>query len=499
MKVRIPASVDFLNDVYFVDEDYTQTVYPLGIAIGTDTVSVDDKPGIFLGAHGPKFSDKPVYHVKPIGRGEYEIFSSNGRTYCPRMKSKMLGPMWEMVDGYTVWMFLHDYQTTNPSSVLSYLRADINFCFAYKVKKGWTWADLGWTAYMYPDKFVVTHHTANRTFRPISDAVAARARELYVPLPMLGKERKEYASSQDQARIRIQRAASLDFVMQAMKDIIPTISKPSISPGEFTTCSLANLPEPVDTFHDLDRFNGDPVHDLTNYWVMYGKQHAFVSAIEDVPRMNDNNISNILEFTSFIYNLVVRRKVTMPSSLSDAWLSYRYTYGTTKMDINEAIKFMRRHVHRYLNGIGLKSYGSHTFDYEGKTVTCTCRVWLRNKQLDTIGRVWKTLDTYGLKPNFYIVWDSIPFSFIADWFLPIGDVMSVADVRQRAAEYYTYRSITYSWTYEPRVDGLRWKSYRRWVESAPPDLSGVYWLENGNVNPKLAAFRALDLTSLIVG
>jgi hypothetical protein len=86
---------------------------------------------------------------------------------------------------------------------------------------------------------------------------------------------------------------------------------------------------------------GKDVH-FTKYWREYLVQHALLAACESLPRLSDNSISNLIELVGFVKGVVVDHKVEMPKSLADAWLSYRYQYGTSKMDIQDAIKFVRR-------------------------------------------------------------------------------------------------------------------------------------------------------------
>jgi hypothetical protein len=508
MKVIIPASAYRFGPAQERSGTYdspTLRTFYWGMGTGQHEV---DAAGIFRGVHGPRFSLKPVYHLKPVGQSKDQgIYTLDGQLCEPYVQSSVYAGacLRTWPGGYAITTTCYDNSTSYANSVLSDLRIDAEIGAVVTGRNGVkyaSWTNL--TLRLYSNGSISNTRTVSQSWRAIVPDILRRLGMSWQYCRYLGLKRSDYAKNQDEAKNLIWREVSFlvdslaDATREATKDwVLPNFSGAYPYPAHDT--APADLKLPVDTFHDQDRFNGDPVIDLTNYWVEYGKQHAFFEAIESVPRMSDNNIANILQFTSFIYNLVVRHEVSIPESLSDAWLSYRYSYNTTKLDVEEAVKFMRRHADKFLRGFGLRSYGQHTFNYEGMPVTVRCSVRIRNKQLDIIGKVWRALDTYGLRPNFYIVWDSIPFSFIADWFLPIGDVLSVADARQRVAEYYTFSGITYSMTYFPLQDGIRWKSYRRWVESAPPELSGTYWLEDGNVSPKLAAYRALDLASLILG
>jgi hypothetical protein len=508
MKVKVPTSAYLLGSVneWTLNPISGELTYRIAYYALSDGESEVDACGTFMGVRGPRFSLKPVYHVKPVGQTDYGLYVTGGRTIETHMGGNYLGSAIRSKPGCTVVVLsVGDYQTTNPTSVLDRLRVDIDFWYIFNGRDGKRYGDrFSAVFYLYANGGISQSRRTSVYTKPLIDELLRRLGMSWRFCRYLGLKRSDYAESQADARLKITKELYkfVDEVFDIWTELTADLNWPSLTSIYPFPASAVNAYESVatvDLFHDKDRFIGDPVIDTSNYWVEYGKQHAFVEAVQSVPRMNENSLSNLKEFASFLYSLIVRREISIPNSLSDAWLSYRYVYNTTKMDAEQAVSFMRRHADKFLSGLGLRSYGRKTFEYEGHSVTVRCSVHLRNRALDTIGKVWRTLDTYGLKPNLYILWDMIPYSFIVDWFLPVGDVLSVSDVRQRVAEYYDFYGITYSISYEFLQDGIRWKSYRRWVESAPPDLSGIYWLENGNVSPKLAIYRALDSASLILG
>lgn len=226
-------------------------------------------------------------------------------------------------------------------------------------------------------------------------------------------------------------------------------------------------------------------------------QNAFLNLVENVPRLNDNNISNLLEISSFIKSLVIDKKVEVPKSLSDAWLSYRYTYGTSKMDATQAIHFVHRHM-----DLGdwshLKTHGNFGIAYDGTYIRCHCVADVLPKQLDTVSRLWKKLYTYGLSPTFYTAWDMIPYSFVVDWFLPIGDIMAAWDAEREMKHFYDIRNVQYSLTYERDTDIGVVRCYSRWLAGPPPELQGRYFLEK-NASSRTVVKRIIDGAALIIG
>jgi hypothetical protein len=219
--------------------------------------------------------------------------------------------------------------------------------------------------------------------------------------------------------------------------------------------------------------------------------------VDSVPRMSDNNISNMLEIIGFIKALVIDREIEIPKSLTDLWLGYRYQYSTTKMDVKEAIAFVKRN--KSLGDYSkLKCYGQSSIDYLGTTVTCRAVATVSPKTLDTVRKIWRSLYTYGLTPSFYVVWDMIPYSFIVDWFLPIGNILAVWDTEREFKEMYRIKDLQYSLTYTVPSRYGTIRCYSRWLAGAPPELQGHYFFDN-SASKKTVVKRILDATSILIG
>jgi hypothetical protein len=226
-------------------------------------------------------------------------------------------------------------------------------------------------------------------------------------------------------------------------------------------------------------------------------QAAYADLVDNVPKMNDNNISNLLDISKFISDLVIRKKVEIPSSLSDAWLSYRYQYQTTKSDVEEAIAFMSRK--RDLNDIkSFKCYGTSTITYKGVKIRCICSANVAEKHAAQVKKVWNALITYGLAPDFYVIWDMVPYSFIVDWFLPIGDILSRWDANRQVKQHYDIKDVNFSLSYRKRKGIYSVKCYSRWLSGAPPELQGRYTFERQASDETLVK-RVLDGAALIIG
>jgi hypothetical protein len=107
----------------------------------------------------------------------------------------------------------------------------------------------------------------------------------------------------------------------------------------------------------------------------------------------------------------------IPRTASDAWLSYRYVYNTTKLDVRE-LKSAFSRLDRLSRSDLVKVYGQYT---RGSVVY---RVGFHIDTAQIIPTdVSTTLQRFGLELNLLNVWDMIPYSFVADWFLPIGSII----------------------------------------------------------------------------
>lgn len=232
------------------------------------------------------------------------------------------------------------------------------------------------------------------------------------------------------------------------------------------------------------------------YWRNVGIQNAYLEAVKDVPRLNDNNLSNILEIVSFIKGIVIDHKINMPKGLTDAWLAYRYQYKTSESDFNEAIRFFHRRVDVDI-GAPIKSYGSYSISYHNTQCTFRCCLISQPKQLALLEKVWTSLYKYGLSPSFYAIWDMIPYSFIVDWFIPIGNVASVYDAQRVYIDDRKISDVIFSITYDVETELGQEHHYTRWLSSTPPSLKGYYFLEESPSN-KVIGMRILDAMSLAI-
>jgi hypothetical protein len=248
--------------------------------------------------------------------------------------------------------------------------------------------------------------------------------------------------------------------------------------------------------------------DFSGYWRNILIQQAYLDCLQSVPRLNDNSISNLIEIVGFVKALVVDHKIEIPKSLSGAWLSYRYQYTTGKLDAQEAIDFVHRRISLGDPDKWIQSFGHSSISYETQawstpiTVSCRCCLDIRPRDIATFAKIWRALYTYGLQPSFYVIWDMIPYSFIVDWFLPIGDLASVLDAERMYNEtYYEIDNIQFSFSYDitDADTGMIHHQYTRFLSPGVVTLNGFYFFEEDPVSTKVIGYRVLDALSLILG
>lgn len=143
---------------------------------------------------------------------------------------------------------------------------------------------------------------------------------------------------------------------------------------------------------------------------------AYLDQAKNLPVANVNSFTTVLETANVVKNLVTRNFGGISSLLNpkNAWLAYRYSYTTTKSDIDEYVKLTSR----LTNIIKQDAITSHGYAYSGST-SCHCTAHYDPQTL-LPNSTRKFLEQYGLKLSLVNVWDMIPYSFVVDWFFHIG-------------------------------------------------------------------------------
>lgn len=159
-------------------------------------------------------------------------------------------------------------------------------------------------------------------------------------------------------------------------------------------------------------------HDLTGVLprgYQVAATQSYIAAAEALPQATTNSIMNVLQSAASVVSLL--HGDFSPKSIKDVWLRYRYEYCTTKMDVEEYASLTRR-LMVLANASKVNCKGS--FEYKG--VSCVT-------SFDVDSSQWLPKDTaswlraYGFRFSAVNAWDMIPYSFVVDWFLHIGDLL----------------------------------------------------------------------------
>lgn len=215
-------------------------------------------------------------------------------------------------------------------------------------------------------------------------------------------------------------------------------------------------------------------------------------------KANTNNIQNIFAVIDLAKGLLHPSK--LPSLLkalpkrgaksltSDAWLKYRYVYKTTLSDIEEMTRFIIQ---------GLDHSNTITLRGGMTTPKGTCRVRINAKMKDLSQFAY--LQKYGVAPDLYNIWDSIPFSFVVDWFTGIGDfAQQISD--QQWAMNFDIVSCTTSWKWTDSIQTtlgpVPFTHYQRFVTSTAPPFVPY---SSDTVSDVTLIKRIIDGAALLLG
>lgn len=160
-----------------------------------------------------------------------------------------------------------------------------------------------------------------------------------------------------------------------------------------------------------------------------GFSRAYVEALQGFAEAATNTIANVLETASMAAGAIetlrdpIKGFKKIAKDYKDprnAWLAYRYSYTTTKLDIEE-YKALTEQL------MVLARYNGDTFHLDGnftdeKGIRYHCRVVVSTDALlphDT--NDW--LRKIGFKLSLANAWDMVPYSFVVDWFLHISDIL----------------------------------------------------------------------------
>lgn len=186
--------------------------------------------------------------------------------------------------------------------------------------------------------------------------------------------------------------------------------------------------------------------------------------------------------------------------LGQSWFQGRYVWSTGWHDASQAYHYFNSKMQQ-LMGAEEKLPVLHGSNRDSGVVT-RVSFQVREKVLKSLAALDKALYTYGLYPTAEVVWDFIPYSFVADWFFPISPALAQFSRNQYySPQYYEYvEGVCCSLKYESETARhIPTRCYTRWYQPEPPEADlGYTMLNSPKPSAKTAAFRFVDGCFLLI-
>jgi hypothetical protein len=243
---------------------------------------------------------------------------------------------------------------------------------------------------------------------------------------------------------------------------------------------------------------------------------AFTTAFDQFPAFTDNAIANLTEMydavvgfmsgeagVNLLDKLIKWKKAYFTRSLmsqavnelGSLWLAYRYAYSTTTSDLRQAMDFMGRNAITYMKPQrfdGNYAYHDLVNDVDVDVHCCFDVVLDASNMLGCLAHYGEVA---GTRVTPYRLWDLVPLSFVADWFVDIGGWLRDKEQLQ-AHNYYKFSNICWSMSYKKHWEGVTHHVYTRWYEDHIPDR---IVRRTNSTSRNCALKRTVDGTAITVG
>lgn len=145
-----------------------------------------------------------------------------------------------------------------------------------------------------------------------------------------------------------------------------------------------------------------------------------------IPNVNNaENLRDLRDIRKSFPPIVKVLKKKSLKSFSELYLWYKYSYSTTMMDLKAYYEFFCNWYKDSLSRSENKRTAivlSNVVSDKGVTITTTTRYSVITDTYCT-----SVLKALGLDINLSNTWDLLPFSFVVDWFINLGDIFSRID------------------------------------------------------------------------
>jgi hypothetical protein len=228
---------------------------------------------------------------------------------------------------------------------------------------------------------------------------------------------------------------------------------------------------------------------------------AYYDAVCQLQSAGDSNIVNIVQLCCTLLSFAKGYDGKIPKNLWDTfrniWLAGRYELLTTVSDAEELTRFIGDKLYDIPDEQVLHGHSTKVID--GVSVVCRCTIKCKYKPAMDLKRIWAWLRIYGLQLNLYQVWDFIPFSFIVDWFAPVGDFLESMDWDATMhTGLWQMSQPMYSLKYVKEDVDFKEKFYTRWFGTTPISLIGANLYIRDETSDRTKKLRILDSATLFL-
>jgi hypothetical protein len=230
---------------------------------------------------------------------------------------------------------------------------------------------------------------------------------------------------------------------------------------------------------------------------------SYLNSLDQFSIAADNNIANLQSAIDLVKNVLsfniddlwksVRnsslfRKLkhsngsvisVLKKYFGDLWLKYRYVFTTTVSDIKEIDDYAMRRRQLRSETWRVDGYANGSDPWQGTIIKCHCGYRIKLADEDPIVAGINKLYELSFLPTGYVIWDMIPFSFVADWLLHFGDFLGQTDMARYVETHYDisefYYTIEYTAGYSAAGIGpklCQGDAYTRYYSSPPQILYG---------------------------
>lgn len=169
---------------------------------------------------------------------------------------------------------------------------------------------------------------------------------------------------------------------------------------------------------------------------------VFNTALSTVTSLGMNNLENLSQIRDISKMLPCTKGVASSAKVAaNMYLWYRYVFQTTASDVRDIVDNID-YISDVMTGTMFRTYKTSA-SKSGSTVVDGSKVSVISKHTVTFApdtssaslRAWHKSHALGLDLSLQNVWDLVPFSFVADWFFQVDDILGGVDNAASASNY----------------------------------------------------------------